>query len=60
VTTCVVNQCCGYWVLSNALAFVIKLYVKFSKEILELQAKIYDAIEEMDMHMMVKHLDANM
>jgi hypothetical protein len=34
--------------------------VKFSKEILELQAKIYDAIEEMDMHMMVKHLDANM
>jgi uridine kinase len=34
--------------------------VKFSKEILELQAKNYDAIEEMDMRMMVKHLDANM
>lgn len=59
MTTCVVNQCHGYWLLSNALAFAIKLYVKLSKERLELQAKI-DAIEKMDMHMKVKQLDANM
>lgn len=59
VTTCVVIQCCGYWLLSDALAFAIKLYVKLSKETLELQAKI-DAIEKMDMHMTMKQLGANM
>jgi hypothetical protein len=38
VTTCVINQCCGYWLLSNSLAFAIQLYVKLSKERLELRA----------------------
>jgi hypothetical protein len=55
VTTCVVNQCCGYWLLLDALAFLIKLYVKLSKERLELQAEI-DAIEKMDMRMKVKQI----
>jgi hypothetical protein len=58
VTTCVVNQCSGYWLLSNSLAFAIKLYVKLSKERLELQVES-DAIEKMDMHMKVKQLGAN-
>jgi hypothetical protein len=55
MTTCVINQCCGYWLLSDALAFTIKLYVKLSKERFELQVEI-DAIEEMDMHMKMKQL----
>jgi hypothetical protein len=38
VTTCVINQYHGYWLLLDALPFAIKLYVKLSKEILELQA----------------------
>ncbi len=59
MTTCVIIQCCGYWLLSGALAFAIKLYVKLSKERLELQVEI-DAIEKMDMHMTVKQLGANM
>jgi hypothetical protein len=45
--------------LSNALASTIKLDVKLSKEILELQVEI-DAIKEMDMHMKMKQLGANM
>ncbi len=59
VTTCVVNQWRGYWLLSNVLAFAIKLYVKLTKEILELQVEV-DAIEEMDMCTKVKKLGANM
>jgi hypothetical protein len=42
--------------LLDALAFVIKLYVKLSKERLELQVEI----EEMDMRMKMKQLGANM
>ncbi len=45
--------------MSNALTFAIKLYVNLSKEKLELQAEI-DAIENMDMHMKMKQLNANM
>jgi hypothetical protein len=48
VATCVVNQWCGYWLLSDVLAFATKLYVKLTKERLELQIEV-DAIEEMDM-----------
>ncbi len=49
MTTCVIiNQHHGYWLLSYAVALAIKLHVKFSKEILELQVKIY-AIEEMQL-----------
>ncbi len=59
MTACVINQCHGYWLLLDALAFVIKLYVKLSKEGLELQAEI-DIIEKMDMHMKVKQLGAKM
>ncbi len=59
MTTCVIYQCRGYWLLSDALASTIKLYVKLSKERLELQVEI-DAIEEMDMHMKMKQLGANM
>jgi hypothetical protein len=59
VFTCVNNQCCGYWLSSNALTFAIKLYLNLSKEKLELQAEI-DAIENIDMHMKVKQLSANM
>ncbi len=59
VTTCVVNQCHGYWLLSNAIAFANKLYVRLTKEKLELQAKV-DASEEMDMRTKLKILGANM
>lgn len=59
VTTCVINQHHGYWLLSYALALAINLYVKFSKERLELQVEI-NAIEEMDMRMKVKLLGTNM
>ncbi len=60
MTTCVIiNQHHGYWLLSYAVALAIKLHVKFSKEILELQVKIY-AIEEMDMRMKVRQLGTNM
>jgi len=34
VITCVVNKHYGYWLLSNDLATTIKLYVKFTKDIL--------------------------
>jgi hypothetical protein len=53
------NQCCGYWLLLNALTFAIKLYVNLFKERMKFQAKI-DAIKEMDMHMKVKQLNVNM
>jgi hypothetical protein len=59
MTTFVINQCHGYWLLLDALASTIKLYVKLSKEILELQVEI-GAIKEMDMHMKMKQLGANM
>jgi hypothetical protein len=59
VTTRVINQHLGYWLLSNALTSTIKLYLKLSKERLELQAKI-NAIKEMNMRMKVKQLGANM
>jgi hypothetical protein len=36
VTTCVVNQRCGYWLLFDALAFAIKLYLRLTKEELQL------------------------
>jgi hypothetical protein len=44
-----------YWLLLDVLTFTIKLYVKFCKEKLELQAEV-DAIEEMDMRTKVKQL----
>ncbi len=53
MTTCVVNQCHGYWLLFDALTFAIKLYVKLTKEKLELQAEV-DACEEMDMRIKVE------
>ncbi len=59
MTTCVINQRQGYWLLSYALALAIKLYVKLSKERLELQVEI-DVIKEMDMRMKVKQLGTNM
>ncbi len=59
MTTCVVNQHCGYWLLLNAFASTIKLYAKLTKEKLELQAKV-DPTEEMDMCTKVKKLCANM
>jgi len=59
VTTCVVNQHHGYWLLSNVFASTIKLYVRFTKEKLELQVEV-DAFEDMDMHPKVKKLGANM
>jgi hypothetical protein len=36
VITCVVNQHCGYWLLSNAIASTIRLYVKLEKEKLDM------------------------
>jgi hypothetical protein len=45
--------------LSNAIAFANKLYVRLTKEKLELQAKV-DAFEEMDMRTKLKILGANM
>jgi hypothetical protein len=45
--------------LSNPLAFAIKLYVKLTKEKLELQVEV-DASEKMDMRTKVKKLGANM
>jgi hypothetical protein len=59
VITCVVNQCHGYRLLFNALVSGIKLYVRLTKEKLELQAEI-DVSEEMDMCTKVKKLGANM
>jgi hypothetical protein len=45
--------------LFDVLVSAIKLYVKLTKEKLELQAKVY-AFEEMDMRIKVKKLGANM
>ncbi len=59
VITCVVNHRCGYCLLSNDLATTIKLYVKLTKEILQLQVEV-DAIKEMDMCTKVKTLGAYM
>jgi hypothetical protein len=36
VITCVVNQHCGYWLFSNAIANTIRLYVKLEKERLDM------------------------
>lgn len=47
VITCVVKHCHGYWLLLNTLASIIKLYVKLSKERLELQVEV-DVVDEMD------------
>jgi hypothetical protein len=59
VITCVVKHCRGYWLLLDALASTIKLYVKLSKEILKLQVEV-DAIDEMDICTKVKKIGANM
>ncbi len=59
VTTCVVNRHQGYWLLIDVLSFAIKLYVKLTKDKLELQVEL-DASEEMDMCIKVKKLGANM
>jgi len=40
VTTCVVNQHRSYWLLSDALASTIKLYVQLSKDRLILQVEV--------------------
>jgi hypothetical protein len=36
VITCVVNQCHGYWLFSNALVSTIRLHVKLEKERLDI------------------------
>jgi hypothetical protein len=59
VITRVVKHCCGYWLLLDALVSTIKLYVKLSKEILELQVEV-DVVDEMDICTKVKKLGANM
>jgi hypothetical protein len=59
MTTHVVNWHHGYWLVFDALAFAIKLYVKLTKDKLELQVEV-DAFEEMDMCIKVKKLGANM
>jgi len=58
VITCVIKHCCGYWSLLDALASTIKLYVKLSKERLELQIEV-DVVDEMDICTKVKKLGAN-
>jgi hypothetical protein len=40
MTTCVVNPHRGDWLLSDVLASVIKLFVEFTKERLELQVEV--------------------
>jgi hypothetical protein len=45
--------------LIDVLSFAIKLYVKLTKDKLELQVEL-DASEEMDMCIKVKKLGANM
>ncbi len=55
VTTCVINQHCGYWLPFNALASTIRLYVKLEKEISDMQAKVNLATSS-DMQMEVKQL----
>ncbi len=49
----------GIGLLSNVLASTIKLYVRLTKEKLELQVEV-DAFKEMDMCTKVKKLSANM
>jgi hypothetical protein len=49
----------NYWLLSNALASTIGLYVQLSKDKLILQTKV-DVAHEMDMCIRVKQLGANM
>jgi hypothetical protein len=36
ISNCVLNQCCGYWLLNDVVANVIKLCVKLISERLEL------------------------
>jgi hypothetical protein len=55
IVTCVVNQHCGYWLLSNALASTIRLYMKLEKERSDMQAKV-NLATSLDMQMKVKQL----
>jgi hypothetical protein len=59
VTTCIINQCHGYYLLSIFLTLIIKLYVQISKDRLKLQAKI-DVPKDMDMCTNMKQLGTNM
>jgi hypothetical protein len=40
VTTCVVYRRHGDWLLLHAFSYAIKLFVKFTKETLELQVEV--------------------
>lgn len=55
IVTCVVNQRCGYWLLSNALASTIRLYVRLEKERSDMQSKV-NLATYLDMQMKVKQL----
>ncbi len=55
VVTCVVYQHRGYWLLSNALASTIKLYVRLEKERSNMQAEV-NLATSLDMQMKVKQL----
>jgi hypothetical protein len=56
---CVLNQCCGYWLLLDVLATIIRLYIQFFKDRLDLQVEV-NVVEDMDMCMKVKQLGANL
>jgi hypothetical protein len=56
---CVLNQCCGYCLLLDALATIIRLYIQLFKDRLDLQVEV-DVVEDMDMCMKVKQLGANL
>lgn len=55
IVPCMVNQCCGYWLLSNALASTIRLYVRLEKERSDMQSKV-NLATSFDMQMKVKQL----
>jgi len=59
VTTCVVDQFHGYWLLYDVLASTIKLYVQLSKNILKSWAKV-DVVKDMDMCTEMKQLGVKM
>jgi hypothetical protein len=59
VSTCVFNQCHGYWLLLDVLATNIMLYVYLLKDRLDLQVEV-DVAEDTYMCMKMKQLGANM
>jgi hypothetical protein len=55
IITCVVNQHRGYWLLFNALASTIRLYVRLEKERSNMQVEV-DFATSLDIQMKVKQL----